>query len=373
MHFFKTEIRGNLLPAMTLCLTFDDGPGLTQTPMPAPGPRTDDLAFYLFLLGIPATFFVIGDYAASEPELCRQLSNMGHLLVNHTKTHNGLLGDLTISDATVIDDVVNATGSIGTAANPNSLLLRPPYGGWSEDVARVLNGDSDARKFTGPVLYDIGANDWQFWDSSDLADPANLAQQVENAFQNYYAAITTARSGIVDLHDSSEPFRPILVAKNQTYALVQRLIPQLIVDGYRFVRLDAVPQVRSAMQVSSILGLKTTSGNYVSPQQGGGGSIFADGGGLYAWEELGLVQLATGKQAFRTPSGHFMSTQPSGDVLANAEGMYDWEMFELLDQGNGTVAIQTWNNNYVSAPSTGQITVATTIGPDERFIIDYLA
>ena len=373
MHFFRTEIRGNLLPNMTLCLTFDDGPGLTQAPMPTPGPRTDDLAFYLFLLGIPATFFVIGDYAASEPGLCSQLTNMGHLLANHTRTHNGLLGDLTISDTTAIDDVVNSVGSIGTAANPDSLLLRPPYGGWSMDVASVLNGNPDARKFTGPILYDVGANDWQFWDLSDLNDPSNLEQQLEAAFQNYYHAITSAGSGIVDFHDSSEPFRPVLVSKNQTYALVQRLIPQLIVDGYRFVRLDAVPQVRSAMQVSSILGLKTTSGNYVSPQQGGGGGIFANGGGLYSWEELGLVQLATGKQAFRTPSGHFMSTQPSGDVLANAEGMYDWEMFELLDQGDGTVAILTWNNKYVSAPSTGQVTVATTIGPNEQFTIDYLA
>src|SRR5258706_9393062 len=30
----RTEIKGNLLPDMTLCLTFDDGPRLTQTPMP---------------------------------------------------------------------------------------------------------------------------------------------------------------------------------------------------------------------------------------------------------------------------------------------------------------------------------------------------
>src|SRR5205085_9565840 len=143
---------GNLLPDKTLCLTYDDGPGLTQALMPAAGPRTDDLAFYLFLQGIPATFFVIGNHAANEPELCQQLTWWGHLVENHTNTHYGLPWESTTQ---MIADVVDGASNIGAAANPNSLLLRPPYGAWSNDVAAALNSDSEARKFTGPIMFNV--------------------------------------------------------------------------------------------------------------------------------------------------------------------------------------------------------------------------
>lgn len=365
MHFSKTRINGNLLPDRTLCLTYDDGPGVTQTPSPDPGPRTDDLAFYLFLQGIPATFFVMGEHAASEPELCRQMMRWGHLVVNHTHTHNGLPWE---SPAAMIADVLDAALAIGEATNSDSLLLRPPYGEWSDDVAKWLNSDPDARKFTGPILYDIGANDWTFWQDASKSP----SQQLADCVTDYYDQITRARRGVVVMHDSSQS--PVPASMNQTYEMTRLLVPLLVADGYRFIRLDAVPQVRSAMQVSSVIGLKATNGLYLSPQGGGGSNILVNGPGLNAWEELGLVQLDGGKQAIRTSTGQFMSTQPSGDVLANGEGIYDWEIFELLDQGNGSVALRASNGNYVSVPSLGQVVAtASGIGQDELLIVEYIA
>ena len=361
MFFYRTPVTGNLLPERTLCLTYDDGPGVTSTPMPAPGPRTDDLAFYLFQQGIPATFFVVGNQAASQPELCLQLTRWGHLVVNHTQTHNGLPRE---SPAKMIADVVDAALSIGAATNPDSLLLRPPYGAWSNDVASALNGDPEARKVTGPITWDIDCNDWNCWDQG-------LSPQA--CADNCYNQITNNRKGIVLMHDCAPSSDPVLAGKNQTYEMIQLLIPRLIADGYRFIRLDAVPQVRSAMQVNSIAGLKAISG-YVSPQGGGGGSILANGPGLSAWEELGLIELAGGKVGIRTPNGQFMSTQPNGEVLANGNGAYDWEVFELLDQGNGLVALLAHTGKYVSAPNAGQIlATATTVGPSEQFILEYVA
>jgi hypothetical protein len=160
--------------------------------------------------------------------------------------------------------------------------------------------------------------------------------------------------------------------------MTRLLIPRLIADGYRFIRLDALPQVRSAMQVSSIAGLKATNG-YVSPQGGGGGGVLANGPALSAWEELGLVQLAGGKLAIRTPNGQFMSTHPNGDVLADGNGAYDWEMFMLEDQHNGFFALKSLSTAlssplYVSAPNIGQIkATATAIGASEQFVLDYKA
>jgi peptidoglycan/xylan/chitin deacetylase (PgdA/CDA1 family) len=85
MFFYSTPAAGhfldpnaaqinNPLPDGLLCLTYDDGPGVTSTPT-GPGSRTDDLGFYLFLQGIPATFFVIGQRAANEPQLCLHSGN----------------------------------------------------------------------------------------------------------------------------------------------------------------------------------------------------------------------------------------------------------------------------------------------------------
>lgn len=336
--------------------------------MPTPGPRTDDLGFYLFLQGIPATFFVIGERAASEPELCLQLARWGHLVVNHTQTHSGMPGQATQA---LIDNVLDANTSMGNAVNPDSLLLRPPYGAWSDSVASILNGNSDARKYTGPVMWDIpGANppdhsaDWEFWRDGMLANVCAAT---------YHAEINAVRKGIVLMHDCAPSFDSNLVNNNRTYEMTQLLIPLLVADGYRFVRLDAVPQIRSAMQVSSLIALKAAMG-YVSPQDGGGGAIFANGPAPNAWEELGLVEMGNGKQAIRTPNGQFMSTQPNGEVLANGNGIYDWEVFELIVQGNGTVAIQAHTGNYVSAPSAGQImATAGSVGSQEQFILEPIA
>jgi hypothetical protein len=47
------------------------------------------------------------------------------------------------------------------------------------------------------------------------------------------------------LHDSSED--DAVAARNQAAALTKILVPILKDEGFRFVRLDEVPQVRSAL------------------------------------------------------------------------------------------------------------------------------
>jgi peptidoglycan/xylan/chitin deacetylase (PgdA/CDA1 family) len=345
--------------------------------MPALGPRTDDLAFYLFLQGIPATFFVIGEHAVNEPELCEQLERWGHLVVNHTQTHYGLTWELNdLGTTAVIDDVVTGGVSIGAAANSDSLLLRPPYVEWNTDVADCLNSDANSRRFTGPIMFDIGPNDWQFWQATNQTAANTPAQQLASCLSAYRNAIAAVRHGLLLMHDCSQD--PAAAALNQTFELTRQLIPQLLTDGYRFIRLDAVPQVRSAMLVSSIVGLKAASGFYVSPLQGGGASIPVNGQGLYQWEELGLVQLGNSQVAIRTSTGQFLSTQPTGEILANGNGVYDWERFDLLNQGGPLVALRAWTGNYATVPTAGPHAghlVATSAGitQDERFTLEYLA
>ena len=63
----------------TAYLTFDDGPSSLVTPRILEVLREYD---------IKATFFVIGKMAEQNPELLRQIQEEGHLICNHTYSHN---------------------------------------------------------------------------------------------------------------------------------------------------------------------------------------------------------------------------------------------------------------------------------------------
>lgn len=67
--FFDLDLKGDLLPPRTVCLTYDDGPGATDGP--GPGPRTSALGRYLCEQGIPATFFMLGRHVEQHPGLPR--------------------------------------------------------------------------------------------------------------------------------------------------------------------------------------------------------------------------------------------------------------------------------------------------------------
>jgi peptidoglycan/xylan/chitin deacetylase (PgdA/CDA1 family) len=74
---FDHDLKGFDLPARTLCLTYDDGPG----------PHTLELGRFLHEEGIRAAFFVIGRVAAEQPEVLARLRAWGHLIGNHTWSH----------------------------------------------------------------------------------------------------------------------------------------------------------------------------------------------------------------------------------------------------------------------------------------------
>jgi peptidoglycan/xylan/chitin deacetylase (PgdA/CDA1 family) len=67
--------------ARCLALTFDDGPDPADTPK---------LLDVLQEKGVKATFFVIGQRADEHPEIVRRAWAEGHLIANHTWSHNSL-------------------------------------------------------------------------------------------------------------------------------------------------------------------------------------------------------------------------------------------------------------------------------------------
>ncbi|MEY3367372.1 MAG: hypothetical protein RI973_527 [Bacteroidota bacterium] len=120
MYLLKTPpLVQKLLPGLTwrmdgeekdLYLTFDDGPIPDATPWVLEQLRAYDAK---------ATFFCVGENAASHPEVLGQLLREGHAIGNHTYHH--LNGWKTRTDV-YLNDVARCAELVP------SPLFRPPYG-----------------------------------------------------------------------------------------------------------------------------------------------------------------------------------------------------------------------------------------------------
>ncbi|WP_434749783.1 polysaccharide deacetylase family protein [Paenibacillus amylolyticus] len=97
-------------------LTFDDGPDPFYTP------RLLDL---LHKYEVKATFFVVGEHAASHPELIRRMHEEGHLIGIHNYIHktNWLMRPRTVRDQ------IERTGQIiQEITGEKTCYYRPPWG-----------------------------------------------------------------------------------------------------------------------------------------------------------------------------------------------------------------------------------------------------
>jgi peptidoglycan/xylan/chitin deacetylase (PgdA/CDA1 family) len=236
--FFHGDIRGDQLPAGTLCLTYDDGPG--ETASDRPGPRTRELGRYLADEGIAATFFVVGRHAEQHGEVLTHLHEWGHLVGNHTWSHAGLV-DLARAGGDVVGEVLRADRIIAPHGSDAIAFFRPPYGSWRRRgqarslVADALNGCLELGHYVGPIKWDITGEDYDYWRQGASA---------EDCARRYLDEIECAGRGIVLMHDSSDEAKTR--SGNRALETTRRIVPILRQRGYRFVRLDRIPQVQAA-------------------------------------------------------------------------------------------------------------------------------
>ncbi len=235
--FLDQDLKGFDLPPKTLCLTYDDGPG------------RDTLALgrYLYDEGIRATFFVVGRHAEEQPNTLARLHGLRHHLGNHTYSHPGLVA-LAEEDGDVVGEIARADALLRPHTPGGPLFFRAPYGNWRQKlpgtdqdrdtsvVAEVLNGSGRFPDYVGPVNWDVSAADYDYWMRGASAEECAGA---------YLEKIGRIGRGIVLMHDSSED--PAVRPRNQALEATRLLVPALKADGYRFVGLDEVPQVRSAL------------------------------------------------------------------------------------------------------------------------------
>ncbi len=345
--FFEFAILGDRLPPGVLCLTFDDGPGRTNS-ADGPGPRTAELGEYLRSLGVPATFFAVGEFAAQEPDILEGLTRGGHLVANHTRDHPSLpafvarggdvVGQLAETDEAIRDHVEGPVS-----------FFRPPYGDWRlkgqarSNVAEKLNLSPLAGRFVGPIGWDIDAGDVGFWrDDRSAADCARA----------YLEAVERIGRGIVLMHDNTADIPEIRV-RNRAVELAHILIPELLKRGLRFVRLDEVPQVASAARVDSLLTLTASDGRLlVAPPPGDDVALTPASSTIPPEAIFGRVDQGSGRWALRAANGCFLSSQ--GDALrATAPFAGENETFAVKNRGDGAIILRTADGRHLGPPADG--------------------
>lgn len=127
-----------------VALTFDDGPDPGSTPL---------FLDALDVLGVRATFFVLGENVVRHPEVARELVRRGHELAVHGWTHDRPWWPSPARDAR---ELLRTARVVGEVAGRAPHWYRPPYG-------ILTSGRWAAARRAGlrPVLWTAWGKDWR--------------------------------------------------------------------------------------------------------------------------------------------------------------------------------------------------------------------
>ena len=186
-----------------LALTFDDGPHPRWTPR---------LLEVLARHQVPATFFMIGRYAAREPALARAVAQAGHAIGNHTFTHPNLIFSTRPQVAVQIKECARV---LDQTVGPHAKLFRPPHGGRLPHVLGTARGLGYE-----PVMWSVTSYDWR------PIPPAAIEHNVTRRLRG---------GDVILLHDGGH--LPARVNRAATVAATDAIIRRCRDLGFEFVTL----------------------------------------------------------------------------------------------------------------------------------------
>lgn len=124
-YFLKSLIK---LKNNEVLLTFDDGPDPTNTPK---------ILDILKSENVKAIFFVIGHKAEQSPELIKRIIEEGHLIGDHTYTHNNMMA--MFSTAKLIKELTKSQENLKQLTGKRIPIFRAPIGYTNPNYKRALN------------------------------------------------------------------------------------------------------------------------------------------------------------------------------------------------------------------------------------------
>ncbi len=128
-----------------IALTFDDGPHATLTPK---------LLDILKERGVKATFFVLGQCVAANPDVLRRAVAEGHEIGNHSYDHKALPK---LGAAGVASEMNQTDDAVVQAGGKKPVVMRPPYGATNAAITKRLNDEFGFKV----VMWDVDPLDWK--------------------------------------------------------------------------------------------------------------------------------------------------------------------------------------------------------------------
>lgn len=230
LAYFKAGniTRSGLQGTHTVALTFDDGPNA----------NTREVLRVLRDYDVKATFFVVGDMAASHPGTLRMIAEDGHLLANHSADHARLNASVYGKrPSRLIAELRDVHDLIAPLMQPDEpLFFRAPYGAWGKRNSALLNADPILQNYAGPIYWDEGGNtavdDEGFVRTSADWDCWHRGWTAQTCAKGYLREIAAKDGGVVLMH----------CIDARSAGLVEAVVPVLQANGYKFIRLDEVQE-----------------------------------------------------------------------------------------------------------------------------------
>jgi peptidoglycan/xylan/chitin deacetylase (PgdA/CDA1 family) len=204
LRFFGPYVCRGLGARRCVALTFDDGPDARSTPA---------LLDLLRQQNVGAAFFCVGQRVAAQPELAARIVREGHLLENHSYTHNNATNIFTV--ARLRGELTRTQAAIEEATGVAPKLFRPPMGLSNPRIFRVARA-------LGLTVIGWTARGLD----TKLTEPEQIVARIVRKLQP---------SAIILLHDGNIPAKRLLPT-------VKTLLDTLSALGYEVVRLDKMLQ-----------------------------------------------------------------------------------------------------------------------------------
>ncbi|MBA3391839.1 MAG: polysaccharide deacetylase family protein [Deltaproteobacteria bacterium] len=134
-----------------VALTFDDGPD----------DYTERYLDVLDDLGVPATFFLIGEYATARPELVREYLRRGHQVANHGYDHTRFTK---LGRRALLDQLAKTEDALGGQLSGRP-WVRPPHG--SVDATSLVSLLASGYTI---ALWSVDACDYDDHDTASIVE-----------------------------------------------------------------------------------------------------------------------------------------------------------------------------------------------------------
>lgn len=184
-----------------LALTYDDGPN---------DPHTLSLIEVLSRYQVRATFFMIGRYVQSRPDIVREVTKAGHVIGNHTFTHPLLTMQ---SETEIRWQLSNCRAALSDAIGEHSHLFRPPFGGRRPAVLRIARGLG-----LKTIMWRVTGYDWTEPPSAVIE--TRISRQIRGG-------------DVILLHDGGH--KGMGADRSQTVQATAHLLKRYQDEGYEFV------------------------------------------------------------------------------------------------------------------------------------------